>query len=282
MDWQIYLAISIVFSSVAVLLQRILLHKDNTDPIAYAVLFEGLVGLILLAAAVINGIKLPDFSLYAVPIIATFLAFAFGNIAYAKSLKAVDASIFSVLFATNAVWVMIGGVLLFNEKVSVAQFFGAALILLSVILLADRTGKFKLDRGMLLGLLCGVFYGVGILGWVYISKRSDLFTWNALTFLVPSLFIFLFMPKSASKMRPFLRQPVLGRILLLCLLVSTSSAFLLNAFNNYNASIISPLIQTEVFLTVLLAIVFLHERDNLRMKLIAAAFCMGGVVLIVS
>lgn len=281
MSWQILLAISIVFSSVAVLLQRVLLHRDKTDPIAYAILFEGLVGIMLACAAMINGFEFPDFDVYWLPILATLFFFGLGNIVYAKTLQIVDASIFSVLFATNTIWVMLGGVLLLNEQLGLSQVIGAGIILASVALLADRTGKFRVDKGLLMGLLCGVLYGFGIIGWVYVAKHAELVTWNAITFLIPSILILAIMPRTVRKMKPFLQKAVMGRILLLSTLVSISSVCLLNAFNNYKASVISPLIQAEVLLTVILAIIFLHERKNLKLKLVAAITCLCGIFLII-
>lgn len=273
--------ISVVFSSIAVLLQRVLLHKDKADPIAYAILFEAMVGILLACVAIVRGVELPDFSKYFLIIAITVTAFGLGNIAYAKSLQLIDASVFSVLFATNTLWVMLGGVLIFNERLSLAQIAGTLLILLSVGLLADRTGKFKLDKGLSLGLLTGCLFGIGIVGWVYIAKRSDPITWNALSFLIPATLMFLALPRTAGKMKSFAKPNILGKMLVLSGLVSISSIFLLNAFNNYKASVVSPLIQTEVLLTVILAIIFLHERKNLLLKLVAAVVCLFGILLIV-
>ncbi len=282
MSWQILLSISIFSLSVSVLLQRILLHKDKTDPIAYAILFEGTAGSLLLITALIHGFSLPDFSAYAIPIAATFFLYALGGILYAKTLKITDASIFSVLFATNTIWVMLGGVLLYNERVGFAQVIGTLMILMSVIILTDRSGKFQFDRGILLGLLCGLVYGLAVTGWVYISKHSEPLTWNALTFFIPAILILLYSPKSARQMKPFLKAGVFSRLILLCILVSIGSACLLAAFSKHSASVVSPLLQTQVLLTVILAIIFLNERKNLKSKIAAAGVCIIGALLVVS
>jgi len=282
MDWQILLIISVLTSSVAVLLQRILLHNDKADPIAYAIIFSATVGIMLFGYALINGFELPDFHKYWLPATVTILLFTVGDVLYAKALQAVEASIFSVLFATNVIWVIAGSVFIFDERLGLQQIIGALLIIVSVALLADRTGKLRLDRGILLGLLCGAVYGLAMLLWIYVGKHSEPIAWNAMTFILPAVLLLAVRPKTTSKMKPFLKKEVMARVAVLGLLVSISSACLLNAYNHGDASVVAPLVQTEIFLITLLAVIFLHERKNLILKLFAAFICLSGVLLTIN
>lgn len=282
MSWQFLILISILMSAVAVLLQRILLDRDKNDPIAYAIVFQGTVGVILTIIALFHGFHLPDFGKYWLAILVTTLFYAAGNVVSAKGLKQTEASIFAVLFTTNAVWVMIAGILLFGEHLSILQIFGAILIFVSVGLLADRTGKLKFDTGILLSLLSGFIYGFAISGWVYVAKHNDLVTWNAVSFLLPATLTAVLSYKSIPKMKPFLSGRIMQRMLLLGILFSISTLALLSAFIYGNASIVAPLQQTNTIVTILLAVIFLHERNNLIRKFIAAAICFAGAVMIVS
>lgn len=47
-----------------------------------------------------------------------------------------------------------------------------------------------------------------------------------------------------------------------------------------NVSQISPILRSEVILTMILAVVFLNERDNLLRKTAAAILAISGVILI--
>lgn len=153
MSWQLLTAVSVITLSISVLLQRVLLHKDKSDPIAYVVVFQGLVATLIGIYAIFRGFHAPDFSAYWFPILLTVVLYGVGHIVYAKTLQRVEASIFSILFATNAIWIIVMSYLLFNERLSTEQLLGALLIFASVGMLAERSGKLKLDKGILLGLL---------------------------------------------------------------------------------------------------------------------------------
>lgn len=281
MSWQLLTAISVITLSISVLLQRVLLHKDKSDPIAYVVVFQGLVAVIIALYAIVHGFKMPDFGRLWSQMLLTVLLYSAGHIAYAKTLQRVEASIFSILFATNAIWVMMMGVILFHEHLNIGQLFGALLIFVSVGLLVERKSKVKLDKGILLGLLTGLLFGFATIAWVWVGKYTDAASWSALSFAGPSLIVLLANPKAITKMKPFLNKGAFARMSLLGVLFSISAVTLLTAYQSGKATLIAPLQQTSIILTILLAIIFLNERSRLWHKAIAAVVCFLGVLLIV-
>src|SRR5690349_17688021 len=123
MSWQFLTAISVLSLSISVILQRRLLHKDKIDPFAYVVVFQAIVGALLMIPALVQGFKLPGILEPELlwPALLAIIAFGTGHIIYAKTLQRVEASAFSVLFATQAVWIMLLGIFLFNESLTVLQ-----------------------------------------------------------------------------------------------------------------------------------------------------------------
>jgi drug/metabolite transporter (DMT)-like permease len=94
---------------------------------------------------------------------ATFVLYGAGHIAYAKTLQLVEASAFPILFATQAVWIMGIGVLFFPRILHWWQVLGSLLIFGGVALLSRRpkgASKFKLEQGVVLGLLTGLLFGI--------------------------------------------------------------------------------------------------------------------------
>lgn len=152
MSWQLLTLISVVTFSISILLRRLLLFKDNSDPLAYVVVFQGLVGVITGIYAVIHGLDFPDFSKYWLAIIATILLYAAANVTSAKVLQEVDASIFSVLYATSAIWTMFAGAFVFSDSITLEQLIGTSLIFLSVGILAGREGFRKINVGISYGI----------------------------------------------------------------------------------------------------------------------------------
>lgn len=282
MSWQLLTAISVFSLSVSVLLQRVLIHKDKTDPFAYAVVFQGIVGLILMFFAIAYGFKLPNISNYLLPAILSIVAFGLGHIVYAKTLQVVEASAFSVLFATQAIWIMLLGIVLFNERLTITQITGALLIFSSVGLLVKNIRSLSIDRGTALGLLTGILFGIAITSWSYVGRHTDGLSWAAISFIGTALVAFLAKPSTIHKMAPLIKGKLLPKLMLLGVLYAIGSLAMLFAYKEGSFTIVTPLRQTSIIVTVLLALVFLpKERNRIRIKLTAAVVCFLGVLLIV-
>lgn len=243
--------------------------------------FQGLVAFLVAIYAFIHGFHMPDFGNYWFAIVATVLLYGGGHVAYAKTLQQVEASIFSILFATNAIWTMFMGLLLFHERLSSGQILGILFIFASVGMLAEHKKALKFDKGIMLGLLTGLLFGFATATWAYVGRHSDAASWTALSFAGPSLFVLLTHPKAVKHMKPFLSGTKLTRMTLLGVLFSISAVTLLTAYQKGNVSIVAPLQQTTIIITILLAVMFLHERKHLWRKTAAAAVCFIGVLLIV-
>src|SRR6266496_6062080 len=279
MSWQLLTIISVMTFSISVLLQRLLLHKNKSDPFAYVIAFQGLTGPLVGVYAVLHGFQMPDLSKLWLPVAATMILYGIGHVTYAKTLQLVEASAFPILFATQAVWVMSIGVLFFNEFLHIWQVVGALLIFSGVALLTKRpktASKFKLERGVVLGLLTGLLFGFASVTWAYVGRHADTASWTALSFIGPALVVLLARPQAVRKLRPFLSGETASRMILLCFIFSVSGVTLLQAYQSGNLSLVAPLRQTGVIVTLLLGIFFLHERDDLRRKVLAAFICFVG------
>lgn len=281
MSWQLLTGVSVITLSVSVLLQRLLMHEDKSDPVAYGIIFQALVGVILFCYAVIVGLHGLDFARYWLPISLTFLLYAAGTVIGAYTLRNVQASIYSILFATNAIWVAAISLPLFHAHVAPLQLLGILLIFASTALLLEYTGRFTFDKGILLGLLTGFIYGLATVAWVYVDKYSDPATWSAISFIGPALVLLLARPSSIRKMKPFLHRNTLIRVAVLGVLYSISALTILLAYKHGDAALIAPLQQTAIITTVVLAIIFLKERNRLWQKIVAALICFIGVLLVV-
>lgn len=281
MSWQLLVIISVLTSSLMVIMQRVLLHNDKSDPVAFTVFSKLLGAAVLFVIALSTGFVWPDFSQYWFCILLTFVLYSGGHLLYSYTLKRVEASVFSTLLATSTVWVMIMGYIVFDESIHPEQLLGALLILISVGMLAERSGKLKIDKGILMGLLIGVVFGVASAAWVYVGKHTDVESWNAISAAGPALFILLINPRSIKKMKPFLSGSLLSKMLVLALASGICNLTMLAAYQKGQVSSVAPLMQTSVLVTVVLGVVFLKERTRLWQKSLAAMVCFLGVVLIV-
>lgn len=282
MTWQLFTLMSVISLSISVILQRVLIHKDKTDPFAYVVLFQGIVGILLMTAALLRGFSLPNIETVAIPAIISILFFGVGHIVYAKTLQKVEASAFSVLFATQAVWIMVLGIVLIHESMTLAQIFGTLLIFASVGVLVKNIRSLPKESGVLLGLLTGLLFGVAIFAWSYVGRFTDAISWAAISFIATSLVAFLVRPSSVHKMKPLLQPAVLWKLCALGIFYGIGSITMLLAYKYGTFAVVSPLRQTSIIVTVLLALAFLPlERSRIRRKILAAVVATCGVILIV-
>lgn len=282
MTWQLFTIISVLSLSISVILQRVLLHKDKTDPFAYAILFQAIVGFLLTIFALYYGFKLPNIETVIVPAVISIVFYGIGHIIYAKTLQKVEASAFSVLFATQAIWIMLLGIILLNESMTALQLIGSALIFISVGILAKNFRSIFNEKGTLLGLLTGLMFGIAIYSWSYVGRSTDTISWAAISFIGTALVAFSIRPRSIIKMKPLLRPNVLVKLIALAIFYGIGSLTMLFAYKYGTFAIVSPLRQVSIIVTVLLALSFLPmERNRIKRKILAAAICMTGVILII-
>jgi len=282
MSWQLYTAVSVIGLSVSIILQRILLHKHKTDPVAYSVLFQLFVAVILLVAALATGFSLTGIGDVWLIACICIVLYGIGTVVYAKTLQRVEASAFSMFFATHAVWVMALGVLFFNESLTILQIIGSVFIFISVGLLAKNITRIFRDKGTLYGLATGVIYGFAITSWAYVGREVDTVTWAAVSFVGSAAVSFLISPRSYKKMAPMLKGGVAVKMLLLALFYSIGSLAMLLAYKYGTLTLVSPLRQTGIIVTTLLALLLLaQERNRITIKLVAACISFAGVVLLV-
>ncbi len=282
MTWQLFTLISVLGLSVSVLLQRTLLHKHKTDPFAYATIFQAIVGILLLIPALVHGFTLAGLENYLLPSVISVICFGIGHIFYAKTLQRVEASSFSILFATQAVWTMALGMLLLHESMTWVQVAGTALIFASVAMLAKNLRKLFADRGVMYGLITGLLFGVAVYFWSYVGRYVDGMSWAAISFIATSLVVLLVRPRTLLQLRPLLRPAVFSKLWLLGIFYGLGSLTMMFAYQLGMFAIVSPLRQTSIIVTVLLALTLLPaERNHIAKKLLAAAICTVGVILII-
>lgn len=282
MTWEFYTVVCVLGLSISIVLQRVLIHKYKTDPFAYAVVFQALVGILLMIPALVSGFKLPGIEAVLGPAIIAIISYGIGHIVYAKTLQRVEASAFSVLFATHAVWVMILGIILLQETITAIQIVGTVLIFLSIFVLTKNIRQIFQDKGTLYGLLTGILFGIAITAWSYVGRHTDTVSWAAISFILPALFVLIIRPRTIYDITPLLKPVILSRLTLLAVFYGVGAFTMLLAYKYGDLAIVSPLRQAGVVVTVLIALTFLaSERTNIVKKLIAAIICTVGVVLIV-
>ncbi|QQS69625.1 DMT family transporter [Candidatus Saccharibacteria bacterium] len=283
MSWEIFVIINLITASLLVPLQRLLLRNEKTEPISFIVVSQLLTGTLLIPFVLVNGFHMPDLSKYGFLVAAMFLLYSLGHYLYAYTLKRAEASIFSTLLGTSTIWVVAMGYLVLHEALNMFDVLGAVIILTSLLMLMERKKrKIHVEKSVAMGLLVGLIFGIASSMWVYIGKHSDLLTWTMISFFGTPLIFLLIRPKLAQTAKHLISGDLLLKMLFLAVIWAVDNLASLAAYQRGNVSIIAPLLQTSAILSVIIAIIFLGERERLRWKIVAAVVCFVGVALIIS
>ena len=117
MSWQILITLSIFLYSSSVLLQRVLLKNNKTDPISFAILFQTGVSLVIGLFVLITkgGINFPNLLPFFWSVVLMTVSYALANIFIFKSLKFTEASSFTVIFSSKTIFAILGASLFLGE-----------------------------------------------------------------------------------------------------------------------------------------------------------------------
>lgn len=281
MTWQVLTCVSVVFFSGAMLLQRRLLHHHKCEPYAFVVVSQALVGVVTFVYALSHGFSMPNIHTLWLPMLGSIVLHGIGYITHAKALQTVQASVFSVFYATQSIWIMLVGLLFFGEHLQMIQIVGVVLILGSVCLLVYEAGTFRSQPGTVLGLLTGLLFGFAVTCWAYVGRQVDPVSWAAIGFWGVALTAFLLRPRAVWHIPTMLSRKVLPQLLLLAGMFSIGGVTLLVAYSLGDLSTVSPLRQMSIVVTVLLAMLFIpQERTQPWRKFAVSVLCMLGAVLI--
>lgn len=282
MGWQLFLTISILAESSGRILQRVLMKDDDSDPIAYSVWFQFLAGSMLLIYTLIVGFKLPNnLSSLAPNLILEPIFWGMTIMLIFKALAQTEASIFTILFGTRVVFIVIASVILLKENFSLNQTVGTILIILSVFLVSYRKENWQFNKGELYSVLAGIFATAGVINDAVLLKQFDVTTYSALGFLGPGVFIWATHPTATKKIMALPKSKIFPKLTLLGLIygiayLTYNSAY----FSGKMAAQIAAIFQVSSVITVLLAIVLLKEKSKLLLKLLAATVGFIGVLLV--
>lgn len=209
------------------------------------------------------------------------LLVGFGSVFNFTALKKVEASEFTVLFSTRALWTVAAAILILGESFSLKQFFGAGLIIASVVMVSWKKKSLRLSEGEMLTLAGAFFFGVEFVNDAYLSVHTDLFFYLPLVFLLPSIFIGLINYKKILKINKFvsLNQSFSLGFLALMFAVSATATFMAYQ-KGHNIAQIAVLNQTSTIIIVILGIIFLRERNHLILKILGGLLSIVGVFLV--
>lgn len=280
MNWLLFSLLSVFCYSTANLLRRVLMKNDTSDPIIHSIVFQFICTMIVGGFALYKGFVLPPFSLYPINFLFQAVLYGLGTVCIFYANKYLEASESTIISTLESVVTIVTAVILLGEIFTMKNFIGALLIILAVIFVVYEK-KFTLNKGILFTLGMSICYGLAITNDAFLVKRSEVFSYLTIGFLTPGLLLLLLYPKSLLKLGYYKDTKTLLKLFLLSFTYSVGAIFFFLAlFSGAQASQLTPIGQSSVIVTVLLATLFLKERKNIFKKIVGSIFVFIGILLL--
>lgn len=254
---------------------------DESNPYSYAIVFQFLIAVLNLPIVFIHGFQMPELNLNLlfIPIAAGLWG---GAVVYLfKALRTVEASEVTILSSIRVVITIVASVIFLHESFGVIKILGTILIFLSILLVTNFKKGIKFNQGFIYILITSLFSGMAIVADSFNVKNYDPISYNFIgSFLIVAILLIIF-PKALKTWKHFIQPNFLKKMLPLGVFSTVQGlAYLLALANGGDASQVGTIRQASVIITVILAVIFLNEKDNLVRKIIAAILVTFGVILL--
>ena len=283
MPWQVFILLSIPFYSVATLLQRILLKEDKSDPVAYTVFFLIMVTAVYLVFGFLTKqIAYTDPRPFFLNFLLTSFLYGIGTVLLFKGLKSIEASEYTIVYASRILFTIISSSLIIHEGLKGLQIFGVVLILAAILAIFLRRKKFEFKKGHLFILLGSMCFGLEVVNDRIILHSFDVYLFLFFATLGPAIMILILYPKTIFKLGSFLKKSFLIRQGFISLIYGLGAISYFYALKTTtSSSLVASLNQLQTVLTVLLAMIFLHETKHTGRKILGAILSFIGAVILI-
>jgi len=279
MHWLVFIIISVTAISVSALYQRLAMKEKSSDPVASSILFQIILTVCSFAVTVFTGFRMPDIHLWPQLLSAAAL-YAAGTYFLFRAVQVVEASEMTILGGFGTLTTIIVSFLFLSERLTVIQLAGALLIISAVILVKYERKKPSFTRNTAYALLGSACYGIAVVFDGYILRTYDSFSYVPVMSLFPAVILMLIFPKTLPGIVKGARSINKNLIIYSILYVFAAELFYIALDRGALVSQASTIMRASVIITVILAMVFLKERDNPWKKLFGAILTTAGILLI--
>lgn len=284
MIWIFFVIISAISSSISKILQKILLKEKDSEPYAFAFIFQLLLSLIFFIFTLLsNTLQIPNLSGLILNLILMAVLYSLGNIFISNAFKLAEASEAAIIFASSTLWTVLSAIIFLGDRLSLNNIFGIFLIILGLITINYSKTKWKINNGHLYALLAALAYGIAFTNDAFIIKRFDsIASYMLISFILSSFTIFLFKPKLIKGLSHFTKRNLFVKLLICGFFYSVMLITIFEAYKlGGQVSIISPISQSSLIITVTASYFILKEKDRLINKIIGTIFTFIGILLLI-
>lgn len=282
MNWFAWAAFSVVTTAVANLLQRAIMRKNDSDAFGTAIIFQFATAILTGIFAMWNGFVLPPIGEYFWNFPAATLLWGLGSLSLFKANQLLESSEIAIISSLGVVVTIVSSLLFLGESFNIAKTVGTVLILSSIFLVTEKKEKFSFKKGTVYALVTALFYGLAVTNDAFILRTYDAVSYTSVISFLPGVLLLALRPRAITTFRRLKDMKFTKNMTSLAIFYSAQAvAYYLALHVGANASQLAPIYKSNIILTVLLAIVFLKEKERITLKLFSAALVTAGVLLII-
>lgn len=278
-NWIIFIILYLFF---AVLFNQIykLLVDDMKDAGALLIIVEGLGGLISILFLPFFQFRFSDNSLIYLFLFISCIFYALDYRLSIESRKGIQASVYSIIRQISTIFMILSGIFIFKEKFVLKKIIGAFLIIFSNILIFYEKGTFKFNKSILYAVLSSLCTTIALLIDVNYSKQFNLAIYISIILIIPVLMILIFERIKFQDIKLELKTANKKYLFITSISWPLMMIFKLAAYKRGQVLVIAPLCSLSAIINVIVAYLFLKEKDNLIKKIIASIIIIFSIFLI--
>lgn len=278
--WHYFAVLTVVTGSLASIILRVLMKKEESDPILFTILFQFILTIVVLIYALFRGFVFPPPPFLWPRLMISAVLYAIGSLCNSYASKHLPAGENSILNASGVLITVSLGILVLGDSFGLGKVAGVFLILLSIIVLFGKE-KMKMNKGVWYALGVAFFYSIAVINDVIIIKSYDAVSFVPVMCFLPGTILALAFPKKTRQIRKLMNFKALSHIGIFSFFYGVSAITYYQALNSgASVSQLSPISRASIIVTVILAALFLGERKHLGRKIISAVLVSIGVLLL--
>lgn len=274
-----FIILAILSSTIYSLINRYVMK--NAEPYAFALLTQFGAAVLFLPGAISN-FSVPDATAPWLIVLAAAIIWTIFSVSNYISYKGTEVSMKQSLGQSKLILALILGLIFLKELPSFQKIVGTIIIFSGIFLLVwhpERRFARLSDPGVR-----WTFFASFLAALVAILDKAALrwfspTTYGFLVYLIPGIILLFFLPGRTQHVRHLMKMH--GVAAISSIVISAAFYyFVLRAYALADVTLVFPLIQLGIFITVLSGIIFLKEREHLWQKVIAAIITVAGAIII--
>jgi len=282
-SWFILVLIYIFTNTISKIVQKLALRNEEVDSTAFSAFFLFTVGVISIPFLFFEHITFSwDIRAWGAVFFSSIL-YSTCMVLFYHAMKLIEISQVETVATTRSIWSMFLGIIFFQEALTMSKFLGVLLIFLGLAVVYWEKGHFKgFEKPHLYTLAYAIMISCAYALDKYALNYFSVVMYQVIIYTTPAIFITIFLPGTFTKIKTLIRpQKSTYLILLCCCFQMVSTLALYRAYQvGGELSVVGPLTQLTTVLIIIIGIIALKEKWNLKRKIMGISLACIGVIFI--